>query len=256
MPQVGKLFNSVPYIVRDQECAYTDIPEVEEVINDFLSNYMLKIDNLVNVFSNNRDTQTNFHIKVNGNMPKDSIYVDYKHHNFEITFEEYKEAKTKAKTINSLMFIEEFKHRDDSDLVDSFEHMIGCDGSKLFISILKDKFNIYKPNSPANLHRMTLLNKKNILEEVCEDFDISFLELYKELHPNIIKQVCKDLHLTYKKLAYEIGYKPDTINKSASTGKISEQLNKAIEMYLENLRLKEELKEFTIMKNTLNKILS
>ena len=98
MPQVGKLFNSVPYIVRDQECAYTDIPEVEEVINDFLSNYMLKIDNLVNVFSNNRDTQTNFHIKVNGNMPKDSIYVDYKHHNFEITFEEYKEAKTKAKT--------------------------------------------------------------------------------------------------------------------------------------------------------------
>ena len=76
------------------------------------------------------------------------------------------------------------------------------------------------------------------------------------MHPNIIKQVCKDLHLTYKKLAYEIGYKPDTINKSASTGKISEQLNKAIEMYLENLRLKEELKEFTIMKNTLNKILS
>ncbi|NQY23683.1 MAG: transcriptional regulator [Campylobacteraceae bacterium] len=76
------------------------------------------------------------------------------------------------------------------------------------------------------------------------------------MHPNIIKQVCKDLQLTYKRLASEIGYKPDTINKSASTGKISEQLNKAIEMYLENLRLKEELKEFTIMKNTLNKILS
>ncbi|PHR73978.1 MAG: transcriptional regulator [Arcobacter sp.] len=76
------------------------------------------------------------------------------------------------------------------------------------------------------------------------------------MHPNIIKQVCKDLQLTYKRLAIEIGYKPDTINKSASTGKISEQLNKAIEMYLENLRLKEELKEFTIMKNTLNKILS
>ena len=256
MAQVGKLFNTVPYIVRDQECGFTSLPEVEEVINDFLSNYMLKIDNLVNVFSNNRDTQTNFHIKVNGNMPKDSIYVDYNHSNFEITFEEYKDSKTKARKINSLMFIEEFKHQENKELINAFEYMIGCDGNKLFVSIAKEKFNIYKPNSKAYINRIALLKNKENVEELALNFDVSIEELYKELNPNIIKQVCKDLHLTYKKLAGEIGYKPDTINKSASTGKISEQLNKAIEMYLENLRLKEELKEFSIMKNTLSKILS
>ncbi|MCJ8327715.1 MAG: hypothetical protein MJK08_11535 [Campylobacterales bacterium] len=256
MAQVGKLFNSVPYIVRDQECVYTDIPEVEEVINDFLSNYMLKIDNLVNVYSNNRDDQTNFHIKVNGNMPEESICVDLNHGNFDITFEEYKEIKTKSSKVNSLMFIEEFKHREENALVKSFEYMIGCDGKKLFCSIIKEKFNIYKPNSKAYLNRLNLLEKKDLVIEVAQSFNISIEDLYIQLNPNIIKQVCKDLHLTYKRLAAEIGYKPDTINKSASTGKISEQLKKAIEMYLENLRLKDEIKEFTIMKNTLNKILS
>lgn len=256
MIQVGKLFQKVPYLVRDKECAYTQIAEVEEVIDDFLSNYMLSIDNLESVFSNNRDNSTNFHITVNGNMPKDSIYIDYNHSNFEITFEEYKEVKTKTKNINSLMFIEEFKQKQEFDLAEAFEYMIGCDGNKLFISIAKEKFNIYKPNSDSFKYRVILMNDKNIVKELCNNFDIKFEFLYNELNPNIIKQACKDLELTYKKLSSEIGYKPDTINKSASTGKISEQLNRAIEMYIENLKLKDELKDFDIMKNTLSKILS
>lgn len=256
MFQVGKLFQRVPYQVRDKECSFTPIAEVEEVMDEFLSNYMLSIDNLESVSSNNRDNISNFHIIVNGNMPKDSIYVDYNHSNFEITFEEYKDTKTKTKNINSLMFIEEFRQTNELELAEAFEYMIGCDGEQLFVAIPKEKFNIYKPNSSAYIHRVTLITKKEILKKLANSLDIKIDFLYTQLNPNIIKQVSKDLAITYKKLSSEIGYKPDTINKSASTGKISEQLNKAIEMYIENLKLKDELKDFDIMKKTLSKILS
>ena len=255
MTQVGKLFQQVPYFVRDTECEYKTIQEVEEVIDEFLSNYMMTIGNLVNVFSNNRDSSTNFHILVNGNMPKDSIYVDFEHSNFEITFEEYKESKTSTKKVNSLMFIEKFDEQKEHRLVKAFEAIIGCDGSKLFISLDKEKFDMFKPNSENYNHRVILLEKKDLVESLCEELQINSKSLYKELHPNMIKQVCKDLNITYKSLANEIGYKPDTINKAASTGKVSEQLQKAIEMYLENLRLKALLKDFDIMKSTLKRIL-
>ena len=59
---------------------------------------------------------------------------------------------------------------------------------------------------------------------------------------NIIKRVCKELGLTYKELGEKIGYSESNINKVASTGQISNQLKKAIEMYLENLELKKQIK--------------
>ena len=99
------------------------------------------------------------------------------------------------------------------------------------------------------------MKKKNVVKEVCETFEVDYKLLYEKLNPNIIKAVCKDLNMTYKSLSQEIGYKPDTVNKAASLGKVSEQLNKAIHMYLENLRLKVYLKDFEVMKATLKKIL-
>ena len=59
---------------------------------------------------------------------------------------------------------------------------------------------------------------------------------------NIIKDVCKELGLTYKELGEKIGYSESNINKVASSGKVSNQLKKAIDMYLENLELKKQLK--------------
>ena len=253
--QVGKLFHKVPYLVRDIECSYRPIHDVEEVIDEFLSNYMMTIDNLVSVHSNNRDTVTNFHFLVNANMPKNSIYIDYLHDSFEITFEEYKETKTKSANVTSLMFIEHFKQKKEEDLVKAFEQMLGCDGKELFISLPEERFSIYQPNSDIYLNRLALINKKAMVEEVCKLFEIKCNKVYTALHPNMIKKVCKDLDITYKTLALEIGYKPDTINKSASTDKISEQIQKAIEMYLENLRLKHELRHFNLMKETLKNIL-
>ena len=142
MTEVGKLFQRVPYYVRDVNNKYKPSNEVEEVINEFLSNYMMNIANLVSVFTNNRDSVTNFHFVVNGNMPDDSIYIEFEHSNYEITFEEYKDIKTKGKQVTSLMFIDFFEEKKELDLIKVFEDMIGCDGDKLFVSLNKSLYSL------------------------------------------------------------------------------------------------------------------
>jgi len=70
---------------------------------------------------------------------------------------------------------------------------------------------------------------------------------------NIVKKTCKDLGLTYKQLGEAIGYKPDTMNSVASRGKVSEQLQKAIEMYLENIELKKQLSDYDTLKSAIKR---
>lgn len=72
---------------------------------------------------------------------------------------------------------------------------------------------------------------------------------------NLVKTACKKLDITYKELGEAIGYKPDTVNSVASTGKISESMKRAIEMYLENAQLKEELKNYTTLKEVLKNLI-
>jgi hypothetical protein len=255
MTQIGKLFKKLPYLVRDIENNYKDIVYVEKLIEDLIKKYDITLENIVNVFSNNRDNILHFHIVVKNNMPKESLFVKFQKEDVEFTFEEYKESKTKTKYINSFMFIETFKHLNEASLVTVFDDIIGCNGKNLFISIPKENLKLFQPSSKHYYYRNILIDKKSIISDVAESFSINITELYEELNPNIIKHVCKDLNLTYKKLAYELGYKPDTINKAASTGKISEQLNKAIELYLENLRLKAELKNYDLIKQTLQNVM-
>jgi len=68
---------------------------------------------------------------------------------------------------------------------------------------------------------------------------------------NLIKQTCKNLGLTYKELGNAIGVKESTLNKLASTGEISEQIRKAIELYLENQQLKKKLNDVETLKRLL-----
>ena len=255
MTQVGKLFNKTPYLARDIDNTFKDIDYVEEIIKTLLTPYNIKAENIVNVFSNNRDNLLHFHIVIKTNMPKENLCLKYKKEDIEFTFEEYKESKTKTKYINSFMFLETFKHLNENSLVKVFDDMIGCDGKKLFISVSKENLKLFQPSSKHYYYRNILILKKEIVQDIADSFSIDTSELYKDLHPNVIKQVCKDLSLTYKKLSFELGYKPDTINKAASTGKISDQLSKAIELYLENLRLKEELKDFDVIKQTLQNVM-
>ena len=72
---------------------------------------------------------------------------------------------------------------------------------------------------------------------------------------NIIKSVCKELGLTYKELGEKIGYSESNINKVASSGKISNQLQKAIEMYLKNLELEQKLKTYEELRTQLKNFL-
>ncbi|ABS43218.1 conserved hypothetical protein [Campylobacter jejuni subsp. doylei 269.97] len=73
---------------------------------------------------------------------------------------------------------------------------------------------------------------------------------------NLIKTTCKEQKLTYKELSKLIGYSEDTINKNASTNQISKPVQRVIELYLENLALKESLKEHHTLKNSLKELIS
>ena len=253
--QMGKLFNKIPYNVRDEESDYKDIFFVEELINVFMFKHNLDIKNIINVLSNNRDNILHFHIILNKSISKEHLCFSYENENIEFTFEEYKESKTKTTYINSFMFMETFKHLKEEELIDVFDNFIGCDGSKLFISIPKNSLKLFQPKCKHYQYRKILIEKKETIEDIATSLNIDYESLYSSLCPNIIKQVCKDLSITYKTLSSELGYKPDTINKAASTGKISEQLLKATNLYLENLRLKEELKDFEVIKQTLKNVM-
>lgn len=67
---------------------------------------------------------------------------------------------------------------------------------------------------------------------------------------NLIKQTCKELGLTYKQLGEAIGFNGDTLNNMASkpNDKLSVQLVRAIELYLETINLKKELEKLESLK--------
>lgn len=70
---------------------------------------------------------------------------------------------------------------------------------------------------------------------------------------NLIKKTCKELGLTYRELGEAIGYSESAINNSSRQENLSEPLKKAIELYLENLKLKEQLQDFYTLKAILTK---
>lgn len=79
-------------------------------------------------------------------------------------------------------------------------------------------------------------------------------DLMNENDDNIIKRTCKELGITYKELGDAIGYSESSVRSSAST-KISEQMQKAIELYLETIELKKQLKSTEILKQALKDLI-
>ena len=80
-----------------------------------------------------------------------------------------------------------------------------------------------------------------------DTFERKMQEMYL-LKTNIIKRVCYELGLTYKQLGEAIGYSESTLNNAARQEKISEPLKRAVELYLENLKLKQELADFKTLR--------
>lgn len=71
---------------------------------------------------------------------------------------------------------------------------------------------------------------------------------------NIIKQACKELNLTYKQLGEAIGYGEEAISKASRTSNISTAMNKALELYLENLKLKNRFKTLDTLSNIIKEL--
>lgn len=72
---------------------------------------------------------------------------------------------------------------------------------------------------------------------------------------NIIKIACKNLGINYRDLAEQIGYGEGAVKNSAATGKISEAMQRAIELYIENHRLNEENTQFKTIGTALNALI-
>lgn len=65
---------------------------------------------------------------------------------------------------------------------------------------------------------------------------------------NIVKRVCKELGLTYKQLGEAIGYSEAAVKAAIAKNEISEPMKKAIELYKETLKLKEQNADFEAFK--------
>lgn len=114
----------------------------------------------------------------------------------------------------------------------------------------------YYPNNYLDVYNLYHQFQK---ETANYDFDINsvakFLEWFKnnpnldfnfyfekEEKENIVKKTCKELGLTYRQLGELIGFGEEAISKAARTENISTQMQKALDLYLENIDLKEKLK--------------
>jgi len=64
------------------------------------------------------------------------------------------------------------------------------------------------------------------------------------MNENIVKKVCKELGITQKELAEEIGVPHPTLARWAS-GEVPEQGKRLIELFYENIKLKNKLNELS-----------
>ncbi|HED7866684.1 TPA: helix-turn-helix domain-containing protein [Campylobacter coli] len=71
-----------------------------------------------------------------------------------------------------------------------------------------------------------------------------------------IKEFCKNIGITQKELAEKVGMSQEGLNSILSTGKISKTLEASINLLMENGKLKQELKNYENLKNSLKQALS
>ncbi|EAJ5194302.1 helix-turn-helix domain-containing protein [Campylobacter jejuni] len=71
-----------------------------------------------------------------------------------------------------------------------------------------------------------------------------------------IKEFCKNIGITQKELAEKVGMSQEGLNSILSTGKISKTLEASINLLMENEKLRQELKNYENLKNSLKQALS
>lgn len=79
---------------------------------------------------------------------------------------------------------------------------------------------------------------------------------YSELlNKNIVKKVCVELGITQKELAEKLGIKEQSLRNMTSSNKITEQVEKTINLLIENNELKKQLTDYNILKEVLKNLI-
>ncbi len=84
----------------------------------------------------------------------------------------------------------------------------------------------------------------------------STLKYLLGVEDNIVKNTCIEQQLTYRELGERIGFGEGAIKNAAASNKISDQLQKAIEMFLEIEKLKKENEKYKKFQALLKELVS
>jgi len=74
------------------------------------------------------------------------------------------------------------------------------------------------------------------------------------MNKNIVKKVCKELGITQKELAEMLDIPTGTISRWASTNEIPKTAEIALNLLIENKKLKEKLNVLHLLKDTLENL--
>lgn len=118
----------------------------------------------------------------------------------------------------------------------------------LYITVYKDKpFPNYMLNAPV-------VNSDKVINIFFESASINMpanpVQVKNNAH-NLITNICAELNLSYLDLSQATGYSAEKIDIAGSTGEISKTMQKAIELFAENQKLKHEIGLCQKIKNTL-----
>lgn len=121
----------------------------------------------------------------------------------------------------------------------------------MIMSFLEELANYNNGDSEGVKYRLSnLIEEKSIVtnQQYQNVYKNSTLKYLIGLEGNIIKTTCIEQRVTYQLLADAIGVSESSLRSSASTNKVSKQVEKSIEMYLKIISLENELEEFNMLK--------
>ena len=119
--------------------------------------------------------------------------------------------------------------------------------------------NTLFPNDEGKLNLIPLFIESFLIQNTTYQVNSSFskdavVSWYNDL--NLIKRVCLEQKLTYREFGEKVGFGEGAIKNAAASGKISDQLKRATEMFLEIQMLREENKKLKKLQILMKEIVS
>ncbi|MFX4252026.1 helix-turn-helix domain-containing protein [Aliarcobacter butzleri] len=105
----------------------------------------------------------------------------------------------------------------------------------------------YYYGTKGNKYRIHGMNKEDAIERKKYSYSTN--------NENIVKRVCAELGITQKELAEKLGIKEQSLRNMTSSNKITEQVEKTINLLIENNELKKQLTDYNILKEVLKNLI-